>query len=257
MQLTGNHLSKEIRGLEPTRAAHTVISFQNIINPSTIFKAEFYSQNIFKIPLDNSNQSTYSTINYAEGPEWMFLDVDQPSTDPVLVNSGIASNYGLDLSLQRFISDNYYLLIAASIYNSKYEDIDNVRHNTRFNGNYIFNLTAGKEFIKEKVHKTRIFGMNLRAVLAGGMRETAFEGVRPNLNDPNPFNRQLQDYFRSDIRLYWKWNKRNITSTLAIDVQNVTNHKNDAYYYHDVVHDQVILKEQLGLIPVLSYKIEF
>lgn len=248
---------KRNNGLKPTRTAHMVVSYQNNFDSRTTFKAEFYNQNIFQIPLDGGNKSTYSTINFAEGTDWMSLGIENPTLEPVLVNSGIASNTGIDLSLQRFISDDYYFLISGSLYNSTFEDIDNVKHDTRFNGNYVLNLTTGKEFQKEKLTKTRIFGMNLRTVLAGGMRETFFEGFQPDPNDPNPFNRQLKDYFRADVRFYWKWNRPNLTSTLAIDIQNVTNRKNEAFYFFDIVQDAVILKEQLGLIPNLSYKIEF
>lgn len=246
-------------GLEPIRTAHTVLSYQNYLNSKTLLTVELYNQNIFQIPLHKKNQSTYSLINFAEGTDWMGLGIlgSRLEGESVMINSGIASNVGIDLSLHKFISDEFYYLISGSLYRSTYEDIDNVKHDTRFNGNYVLNLTTGKEFHKTKITKTRIFGMNLRAVLAGGMRYTPFTGLKPDPNDPNPFSRKLNDYFRSDVRFYWKWNKPKSTATLALDIQNVTNRKNEAYYYHDVVKDGIVLKEQLGLIPNLSYKIEF
>jgi len=60
-----------------------------------------------------------------------------------------------------------------------------------------------------------------------------------------------------DLRIYLKRNKVGRNNTLALDIQNVANQKNAAYNYYDAQKGQIIQKTQLGLIPILSYRVEF
>jgi hypothetical protein len=47
------------------------------------------------------------------------------------------------------------------------------------------------------------------------------------------------------------------TGLWALDLQNVTGARNAAFRYFDFRKHEVITKYQLGLIPNLSYRIEF
>jgi hypothetical protein len=143
----------------------------------------------------------------------------------------------VEISLERYLQNNFYLTLSNSIYQSKYTALDGIERNTRFNGNYIVTLIGGKDFISE--NKKRTFGINLKTIYAGGLRTTpidfaasqdkgytVFDEYKANsLRNPN--------YFRTDLRLSIKWNKRNFTSTLSLDIQNVTNRKNVYNEYYD------------------------
>lgn len=54
-----------------------------------------------------------------------------------------------------------------------------------------------------------------------------------------------------------KWNRRHFTSTLSLDIQNVSNRLNVLNQWFDLNREQVKYNYQTGLIPVLNYKIEF
>ena len=234
--------------LQPSRSWHSVLAFRNQSKSGTVFQSEIYYQMLFNLPVSNNEMGSYSAINHAEGVDWMLQNLE---------NGGTGTNVGLDLSLQKFLTKKLYFLVAGSLYNSTYKAKNVVKRNTRFNGNYVLNLTAGREFLKKKKAKSRTFGVNVRTVLAGGMRVTPITNFQVDPNSPNAFSNQLKDFFRMDLRGYFKWNRANRTSILAIDIQNATNRKNEAYFYHDLVKDAVVLKEQLGLIPNLTYQLDF
>jgi hypothetical protein len=61
-----------------------------------------------------------------------------------LINNGTGSNYGVELTIEKFFSKGYYGLITASIYNSNYKGSDGITRNTAFNGRYVYNILAGK-----------------------------------------------------------------------------------------------------------------
>ena len=73
----------------------------------------------------------------------------------------------------------------------------------------------------------------------------------------NGFTEQQPDYFRTDLRVTFKRFRPSYTSTFGIDIQNVTNQQNLAFRTYDFLQDEVVEKFQLGLIPLISYRIEF
>ena len=63
-----------------------------------------------------------------------------------LVNNGTGRNYGVELTVEKFVSDGYYGLCTTSLYESKFTASDGVERNSAFNGKYVFNLSLGKEW---------------------------------------------------------------------------------------------------------------
>ncbi len=61
-------------------------------------------------------------------------------------NTGLGQNYGINFTLEKYISNGYYYMITASLFNSKYKGDDNVWRNTRYNRNFTFNFLIGKEW---------------------------------------------------------------------------------------------------------------
>ena len=235
------------------KAHHLVLSYKNHLSPTTILNTEIYYQSLYNIPVETDPQSTYSAINDADGFRVARTELE---------NTGTGTNMGLEVSLQKYLSKNYYFLINGSLYDSKYVAKDGVERNTRFNGNYILNLIGGKEFIKNKSKKTRTFGLNTRIAYVGGYRDTpidleasALRGETVYTNDA--YSIKQRDFFRVDLRLYFKNDKKNFTSTFGMDIQNLTNSENLAYSYYDTEKGEVLEKLQLGLIPNLTYRIEF
>ena len=200
--------------------------------------------------MSTSDTNTFSTLNI----------IDDYIVIP-LVNRGKGKNYGVEISLEKYLANNYYFTLSNSIYQSKYTAADGVERNTRFNGNYIINLTGGKEFVNEK--RARTFGINIKTIYAGGYRNIPVDIARSRLagytilNQQEAYSQQNPAYFRADLRTSIKWNRRNLTSILSLDIQNVTNRLNIFSQYYDVSSERMVNTYQTGIIPVLNYKIEF
>ena len=145
---------------------------------------------------------------------------------------------------------------------SRYTASNGLEYNTRFNGNYLLNALAGKEF-KVGRQKTNLIGANLRFNLAGGNRYTPIDLARsraedkPVLIEEKRNTLKADDYFRTDIRLSYRKNKPKASFILSLDIQNVTNRLNMYSQYYDL--DEQVLKTATmsGLIPILNYRVEF
>lgn len=178
-----------------------------------------------------------------------------------LVNKGTGRNYGLELTMEKFFTGNNYFMATTSLYESKFTAIDDIERNTIFNGNYIFNLLGGKEFVFNDGRK--VLSLNGRLIYAGGKRETpidlaASRDMGYTVRDySRRFETKLPDYFRMDVGISYKRNRPRAASVIAINVQNVLGYENVAYHYYGPITDKVLRGTQLGMFPNLSYKIEF
>ncbi|MFK7806786.1 MAG: carboxypeptidase regulatory-like domain-containing protein [Saprospiraceae bacterium] len=240
--------------LDFTKSHHYVFNYTRYFGASTQVSLEAYYQSIFDVPVNRSAASAnaFSTLNTLSNFQ-----------NGNFVNQGQGTNYGLELTWNRALKNDYFILANATIYESKFDLLAATR-NTRFNGQYLFNLTGGKEFSWSKKGKQKILGINARATYAGGLRRTPIDEIasaetfQATVFTPNnSFALQQDDYFKIDFRIYLKNNKAKYNSTLALDLQNVTNRKNDGFYYYDHQQGRVRAQPQLGLIPNLSYRIEF
>ncbi|MFC5271843.1 TonB-dependent receptor [Adhaeribacter terreus] len=243
--------SQANRNLELSKARHFVISYDLMLREDLRLKAETYYQDLYDVAVAADPKSTYALLNSQEG-----LVIDS------LVNKGTGKNYGLELSLEKFFTNNYYFLATTSLYNSKYTALDGIERNTRFNGNYILNMLGGKEF---KVGKDRnnVIGLNMKMVWAGGNRYTPIDLERSQQEgeavyiDSETFETKADDYFRTDLRVSYRKNKPKASYIVSLDIQNVSNSQNMYRQYYDHDSKSVKTEYQMGLLPVLNYRIEF
>jgi outer membrane receptor protein involved in Fe transport len=238
------------RDLGFTRSHHYVLSFGHRLAKNLLLKTELYYQSLFNAPVSTKDSSTFSTLNIIDG---YVLDE--------LVNKGKGKNYGVEISLERYLQNNFYLTLSSSVYQSKYTALDGIERNTRFNGNYAITFISGKDFVSDS--KKRTFGINIKTIYAGGLRTSPIDLAASEtkgytvFDEYNAYSLRNPDYFRADLRLSMKWNKRRFTSTLSLDIQNVTNRENVYNQYFDEDKNKIVYSYQTGLIPILNYKIEF
>ncbi|WP_439481658.1 TonB-dependent receptor [Cyclobacterium plantarum] len=232
-----------------TKSHHVVLGYDRQLNTYLRIKIEGYYQYLFDIPIKPGINETYAIINQ----QWSFV------TDP-LINEGFGKNYGAEFTLEQFTHRNLYFLLSASLYNSLYKTQENKWRNTRYNGNANLTLTAGKAF---NWKKNRIFGLNIKSIYGGGLRATPInleKSIARNetvFEEGKAFEEQHPAYFRTDLRVSLKWNRPKSTSTLALDVQNVTNRKNIFGTYFEPMDGTIQTAYQSPLIPLISYRIEF
>ena len=241
--------TKPNENLGLNKAHHFVFGYDRSINKYMRIKAETYYQHLYNIAVENEITSPVSTLVIEEGY----------FTEP-LVNKGLGRNYGLELTLEQFMHNNLYFLLSTSLYNSEYTALDGIWRNTRYNANHAMSFTAGKDF---NWKKNRTFGVNIRTIWSGGLRTTPID-VEKSMQQGQTeyikslaYSNQMPDYFRSDLRVSLKRNRKKSTTTLALDIQNVTNYKNVGGTYFDAKSGIVKTWHQVPFLPVLSYRIEF
>lgn len=248
LQQAGTYLN-ENKSLKLNKAHHLDIGYKLNTEEGFTFSSSAYYQYLFDIPVQQS-PSSYSTINLIE---------TVASSD--LVSKGIGNNYGMEVIAEKSFFDKSYFIAGGSYYKSTYEGSDGISRSTRFDGNYTVNLTYGREWNKVKKESYRTFGVSSRLLYIGGLRESPIiadaNSAYTVFDESKAFENKPVDYFRWDLRLNWRKNKNGYTRTIAIDIQNVLNIQNEAYHYYDHVKNKVETQFQLGMIPILIYRVDF
>lgn len=239
--------------LELSKSQHFVLGYEKRLNTSTKLTAEAYYQHLFDIPIRRDGATDFSALNLLEG------FVREP-----LINDGTGRNYGLELGVEKYFNGEFFYLSNVSIYQSKYTGSDGIERDTRFAGNYTFNFTGGKEWSKEKDNgRLRTWGLNIRLVALGGFRESPIDELASELAqntvfvEGQAFSLQQDAYFRTDLRIYLRKNRPGRSSMWSLDIQNATNQENAAFRYFDTLQGQVVQRNQLGIIPILSYRVSY
>lgn len=243
------------KDLDMTKSLQAVIGYDQRLGKNLRLKIETYYQHLYDVPIVNEPGSTSSVINTQD--IWDILGETFEAS-----NDGTARNYGVDITIEKFFSKNYYFLISGSVFDSKYTPKDGNEYHTRYASNYQSNVLFGKEW-KVGKSKKNIFGINGKSIFAGGNRITpidlpasraAGETVRDNTQR---FGAHAPAYWRFDVGISYKINKKRMTHSILLDIQNVTNHENVDYQYYSSNSDRIINVTQTGLFPTFNYRIEF
>ncbi len=251
-ELSDGNIVRPNEDLKITKAAHVVLGYNWNFARDFRLKTEIYYQYLYDVPVDpNDTTNTVSALNFSSG-----------FTNEKLMNEGTGRNYGVEFTLEKFFSNNWYMLTTASLFESKYTMPDGIERNTFFNSKYIFNVVGGKEFEVGK-NNQNIFGLNIRTMWRGGYRTIpldleASHAQNMEVRDySRAFETKAPDYFRIDFGVSYRKNKPSWSWIVSLDVQNVTNRLNiwDEYYSSET--GKIEKSYMNGLIPILNYRIEF
>ncbi len=257
--------------LGPSRSIHLSAAYDFILTERVRFTIEGYLQHLYNIPVEQK-QSSWSMVN--QGLDFKF------SYPGILSNHGIGNNFGIEFTLERNYQRGYYYLYTLSIYDSKYTGSDGILRNTDYNGNFIMNFVAGKDF---KWSSRSTFTTGIRTAYAGGRRYSPIDPLasasasRTIIVDSLAYSQQFPDYFRTDLRLGYKYNTSKLTHEFIIDLMNIIPirrkpqqeipniecdwfplaNPNPLARVYDPVSGLVRTEYQLGFLPVINYRLSF
>lgn len=235
-----------------TRSHHVSASFAQRLGDNAMLKIEPYWQWLFDVPVEMG--TTYSVINHN-----LFYQ------DRALVNEGAGRNYGIDLTLERYLKDGLYGMLTATLFKSEYRDAQGEWHNSRHDRRYITNILGGKEWMVGKARKN-VFGMNGRLTLMGGDRYTpmaegaTFEEVSilPDKTIPEdgsrPFSKQMKMNVGYAFSVKYTINKRHTAHHFILEYLQMRSFHGKTYDVrtHDIVDQYTSLT-----FPNIAYRVEF
>jgi hypothetical protein len=237
--------------LKFTRSHHFVAGYHYSLSPVMRLKIESYYQYLFDVPVKPSFPE-FSVINF--GDQFGLPRVDS------LENRGKGKNYGMEITLEKFLSNGSYFLFTTSLFESKYQTTDKVWRNTAFNGNYVLNLLAGKEW---HLNEKNMITADLKLVYAGGRRYVPIDteasaAAGEEIRDwSKAYEKTYDPYFRTDLRIGFKRNGKGFNQEWGLDLQNVSGFRSLFMEGYDPAKNEVYTVYQQGFIPMFLYRIQF
>lgn len=236
---------------------HYVIGYDWTMSQFMRFKTEAYYQKITHVPVGITTNSSFSVLNLGAN-----FELWSPDT---LKGKGTGDNYGIEFTLEHFIHHGLYYLFTTSLYDSKYTGSDGIKRNTVFDGNYSFNLLAGKEFVfklREGRKRQKSLLINFKTTYAGGQRYTPIDkeksiATHSKVYTNDAFSEQFPAYSRTDLKISFKMNGKKATVEWALDITNIFDQKNVYTQYFNTNTNEIYYTYQLGRLIMLQYKITF
>ncbi len=248
--------------LSMQKSHHFVVGYDLNINEFLRFKSEAYYQFLFNAGVNANSPDSYSTIN--QGSAFYFYTPDS------LESTGTGYNYGVELTVEQFLNKGLYYLGTVSLFQSKFKGSDGIERNTAFNGNFIINALIGKSF---QLHKNstnpkltknqRIVGFDVKVSYAGGRRYVPIDEEQSKIEHrpvyllDKAYEEQFPNYFRTDLKVYYKINMKKIYVEFAIDIQNLFNTQNIYSQNFNTSTGELYYTYQLGIYVIPQLRINF
>ena len=236
-----------------TRSHHVSLSFAQRLGENAMLKIEPYWQWLFDVPVEVG--TTYSILNHRQ-----FFQ------DRALVNKGAGRNYGIDLTLERYLKDGFYGMLTATLFKSEYRDAQGQWRDSRYDRRYITNIVGGKEWMVGKARKN-VFGFNGRLTLMGGDRYTPIpEGItfddimkRPDKSIPedegaNPFTEQKGMNVGYAFSVKYTINKKHTSQLIILEYLQMKTFQGQTF---NLKTHEIEDKFTSLTFPNIAYRIEF
>lgn len=241
--------------LDFVRSHHFVLGYDLKLGTDWRIKAETYYQAIDQAAVEKT-PSSFSLLN--AGADFVFPQVGS------LVNDGIGTNYGVELTIEKFFSQSYYGLLTTSFFDATYEGSDGMQRNSAFNNGYVINVLAGKE-IKIGKDKRNALTFDTKFTTAGGRYYTPVDVAASKvageevLIDEEAFTLRYDPYLRLDVKLGYQLNSKTkrISQQFFLDLQNITGNKNIFVKRYNPTTQEVNDVLQSGFFPDILYRLQF
>lgn len=180
-----------------------------------------------------------------------------------------AKVYGGDIYFQKRLlnhHNSWFFDFNVSIFSSKYRqgNLNENYYHGRFDYGYVSNISISYEKKIVNTDKSSKWMASIALHNRGGQRDPELQAG--NVQSPldlykynEAFTYQAPGFMRIDGRLVYSKKKinSNLRHVLSVDLQNMLNMTNFGYRYYDFLLDKVMIQNQLGLVPVLSYRLVF
>ena len=239
--------------LDFSKSQHFVVGYTNKLAENWNLKVEAYYQDVWNIPVE-SRPTNFSVLNlgstYYNGTE------DKDS----LVNKGLGKNYGIELTLEKYLSKNWYFLMTGSLFGSRYKPSDGIWRNTKYASNYAANWLLGFEY---PLSKRSSVDFNFRVVWSGGIRnlyvnkEASRKAGVVIYDDEKAYSTRYRDYLKADTKVTFKYDMRGVTVETGIDLINLTDRNN---IYSKTFNPKIGLTSytyQQGFLPTAMLRVVF
>lgn len=205
----GNSINQNVKYI---RSDHVVVGIEYLPRTSTRFTIEGFYKRYANYPVSIRNEVSLANLG---------ADFEVFGSEPV-ESDGRGRTYGLELLVQQKLTKSFFAIIAYTLYTSEFtNENNNTFEPSIWDNNHLVSLTGGYKFGNnwELGAKYRYYGMAPFAPVDQGITVNTYPDI---VLDYSRIGEDRIDPFQSlDIRLDKKWNFKNVSLNIFLDIENV------------------------------------
>ncbi|MEI8135243.1 MAG: TonB-dependent receptor [bacterium] len=252
----GNPLN---HGLDFTQSIHYIVGYENRISNDVLMKLEAYYKDISHAPVESESLNSYSLLNAG-------ANFGGVSNSAALVSNGLGKSYGVEFTMLKHFSNNYYFTTTASLFRQRFTGSDGVWHDGAFDNKFILNLLGGYNWV---LSRTFSIEFSAKYTIAGGSAYTPIDTIKsalynaagqfgiPYLDEANAFGARNPIYSKLDTKIEFRQNLGSVSIIGFFTAENTLNNKNVLLHTYDPRNHSVKTIYQLGLFPYGGFRVEF
>lgn len=236
------------RELKNVRVNQYVLGFDHQLNEDALLKVEGFYKDYSDYP--TSLVRPYLVLaNTGAGFSGSDDNFSSFGLEP-LVSSGYGKSRGVELSVQKKLSNTpYYGILSLTYSKTDFTSLDGIERDGTYDQNWIFNLSGGYKIDK-------YWEVSTKFRFASGRPYTPYQLDGSQLvSDYN--SRRLKSAHSLDIRVDKRWFFSGWTLITYIDVQNVYNRKNPSGIRWDRREQRIDESASIGILPSIGISAEF
>jgi len=247
-QLPAFLLSQTAQNLNLPEAQQHVAGLTYFLTAATRLNLEIYQKNYRHFPLSSLAPQSFII------DDGRFMSYFQNYGD--LQATGNAVARGIEFSVQKKLAKNFYGLVSAAYFRSRYQDFTGNWRDRVYDNRYLFNLSGGYK-------PNHRWEFSARWGYAGGIPYTPFDLTRsPALNtgiyDTSRFQAErYPDYHSLNLRVDRRFFFAHSSLIVYLSLWNAYNHKNVAMYYWNEGTHQPDTYYQWSFFPIGGFEFEF
>lgn len=237
----------EFQKLSNMTAYHIATGLEYLISPDTRLTLELYDKEYTNLPL--SKDDPYLSVIDGGLTGSSFGNFNE------LIARGKGYTRGVELLVQKKLSENFYGILSASYFRSRYSDYEGIWRNRAYDNKFIFSFISGYK-------PSQTWEFSLRWTYAGGCPYTPFDmeqsrELRTGVIDQNNINSlRYPDYHSLNIRIDRKFFFSSQSLDIYLSVWNAYNRKNISDYYWNPDKNTSEAIYQWSIMPIFGIEYE-
>lgn len=239
---------KSNRDLKSIKVNQYILGFDHQLNDDALLKVEAFIKDYSNYPTSKIRPYLVLANTGAgfSGSDDNFSSFGLES----LVSSGFGLSRGVELSIQKKLSDiPYYGILSFTYAKTDFTSLDGIKRDGAYDQNWIINLSGGYKISKH-------WEVSTKFRFASGRPYTPFQTNGAQLvTDYN--SRRLKSTHSLDLRVDRRWNFKGWSLITYLDIQNIYNQKNLSGIRWDRQKNQVDESSSIGILPSIGISAEF
>ena len=236
------------RNLKSIKVNQFILGFDHQLNDDALLKIEGFVKDYNNYPTSLIRQYLVLS-NTGAGFSGSDDNFSSFGLEP-LVSSGYGISRGVELSIQKKLSDTpYYGIFSFTYAKSDFTSFDGIKRDGAYDQNFIINLSGGYKIDKH-------WEVSTKFRFASGRPYTPFQNNGTQLvSDYN--SRRLKSAHSLDLRVDRRWNFQGWSLITYLDIQNIYNQKNLSGIRWDRKKNQIDESSSIGILPSIGISAEF